>query len=77
MFEQKEYMLAYALTFAFVILGMLVVCVPRPRKSEFVDKEQAAKDKKLSKQKKAKAKAKKKANKLKKKKLKAKKARKK
>ena len=70
-------MLAYALTFAFVILGMLVVCVPRPRKSEFVDKEQAAKDKKLNKQKKAKAKAKKKANKLKKKKIKAKKAKKK
>ncbi|MFK7767696.1 MAG: hypothetical protein AB8B55_10785 [Mariniblastus sp.] len=71
MYEQKEYMLAYALVFAFVILGMLVVCVPRPRKSEFVDPEQAAKDKRINQQKKAKAKMKKKSEKTKKKKMKA------
>jgi len=71
MYEQTEYLLAYCLIFAFLILGMLIVCIPRPRKSEFVDKEQAAKDKATKSRLKAGAKKKKKAEKMKAKKKKA------
>lgn len=71
MYEQKEYLLAYALTFAFVILGFLIVCIPRPRKSEWVDPEQAAKDKALRGRQKIAAKKKKKSDKAKAKKKKA------
>ena len=71
MYEQKEYLLAYLLVFACLILGMLVVCIPRPRKKEFVDKEQAAKDKALKSRQKAAGKKKKKADKAKAKKKKA------
>ena len=68
MYEQTEYLLAYALVFAFVILGMLVVCIPRPRKTKFVDPEQAAKDKKLKQRQKIQAKTKKQSDKAQKKK---------
>jgi uncharacterized protein with WD repeat len=71
MYEQKEYLLAYCLIFAFLLLGMLIVCIPRPRKSEFINKEQAAKDKALKKRQKVGAKKKKKAEKAKAKKKKA------
>ncbi len=75
-YAQEEYTLAYALTFGFLLLGLLVVCIPRPRKSEFVDPVQAEKDKKLKQRDKALARKKKKSNKKKKKnaKIKAKRA---
>ena len=34
-FAQTEYTLGYALVTAFVLLGMLLVCVPRSRKKDF------------------------------------------
>lgn len=34
---QTEYGLAYLLTAAFVLLGVLLVCIPRPRKADFED----------------------------------------
>jgi hypothetical protein len=71
MYEQQEYLLAYAMVFAFLILGMLVVCIPRPRKKGFVDPEQAAKEKRIKLGQKAQAKTKKKQAKLKKKRSKA------
>lgn len=73
MYEQKEYLLGYALVAAFLLLGMLLVCVPRPRKSEVVDKEQAAKDKKQKARQKSAAKKKKAADKARAKKTKARK----
>ena len=69
MYEQQEYMLAYAMVFAFLLLGMLVVCIPRPRKKEYLDPQQAAKEKRLKQQRKDKAKAKKKTDKAQKKKM--------
>ncbi len=73
MYEQKEYYLAYGLVAVCLLLGMLMVCIPRPRKSEVIDKEQAAKDKKLKVRQKAAAKKKKAAEKAKGKKAKARK----
>lgn len=69
MYEQTEYGLAYALIFAFLFLGMLVVCIPRPRKKGFVDPAEAAKEKRMNKRQKAQSKAKKKSEKARKKKL--------
>jgi len=37
MHTQTEYGLAYALIFGLLVLGLLVVCVPRPRKKELFD----------------------------------------
>lgn len=71
MYEQKEYLLAYGLVAAFLILGMLIVCIPRPRKSEWVEPEQAAKNKALKIRQKKANKKKKKADRLKAKKKKA------
>jgi hypothetical protein len=71
MYTQTEYGLAYGLIFAFLLLGMLVVCIPRPRKKGFVDPAEAAKEKRMSQRQKAQAKSKKKSAKLKKKKMKA------
>ena len=73
MYEQTEYLLAYGLVAACLLLGMLIVCIPRPRKSEVVDKEQAAKDKKNQVRLKAAAKKKKAADKARAKKAKARK----
>lgn len=70
MYDQKEYFLGYSLVFAFLILGMLVVCIPRPRKSEYLTAEQEAKAKQKRLKEKKQAKSQKKA--AKKKKLKAK-----
>lgn len=72
MFDQKEYMLAYALTFGLVLLGMLFVCVPRPRKAEKLDPETAEKLKREKQKAKVAAKAKKKKDKIQKKKMKSK-----
>ena len=66
MYEQTEYALAYGLTFACIVLGFLVVCIPRPRKVADLTPEEAAKEKKLKIKQKAKSKAKKAAAKAKK-----------
>jgi hypothetical protein len=71
MYEQQEYLLAYALVFAFLILGMLVVCIPRPRKKGFVEPEEAAKEKRIKLGQKTQNKTRKQQAKLKKKKAKA------
>lgn len=71
MYEQQEYLLAYALVFAFLVLGMLVVCIPRPRKKGFVTAEEVAKEKRIKQGQKVKALAKKKSEKSKKKRAKA------
>lgn len=64
MYEQQEYLLAYGMVFAFLILGMLVVCIPRPRKNDFVIPEEAAKAKRIKQGNKVKNKAKKKTDKI-------------
>lgn len=49
---QTEYGLAYSLTAALVLLGVLLVCIPRPRKKDFEDprkKLQRGKSRKASK----------------------------
>ena len=66
MYEQTEYLLAYALTFACVILGFLIVCIPRPRKVADLSPEEVAKEKKQKAKQKAAAKLKKAAAKAKK-----------
>lgn len=71
MYEQQEYVLGYALVFAFLILGMLIVCIPRPRKKGFVDPSQAAKEKRQKMGQKAQKKLKKQSAKIKKKKAKS------
>ena len=67
MYNQSEYLLAYALVAACIVLGMLVVCVPRPRKKKYMTKEQIAKEKAKKANERSKAKAKKDAAKRKKK----------
>ncbi|MCH2184045.1 MAG: hypothetical protein MK108_18760 [Mariniblastus sp.] len=37
MYNQTEYGLAYALIFGLLMLGLIVVCIPRPRKKELFD----------------------------------------
>ena len=69
MYDQTEYGLAYGLIFAFILLGMLVVCIPRPRKKGFIDPAEAAKEKRLKQRQKAQFKSKKKSDKVKKKKM--------
>ncbi|QEG24200.1 hypothetical protein [Mariniblastus fucicola] len=75
--QQTQYTLAYALIFAIVFLGFLVVCVPRPRKPAYrsPEEEKAAKkkseiDKVRAKKKKARDKQNKKRQKARKKALK-------
>ena len=69
MYEQTEYLLAYALIFALLLLGMLVVCIPRPRKPGFVDPEAVAKEKRIKQSQKIQIKKRKLAEKTKKKKM--------
>ncbi|MDE0936653.1 MAG: hypothetical protein ACKVHR_11135 [Pirellulales bacterium] len=71
MYEQTEYLIAYGLALAFLLLGMLVVCIPRPRKKGFIDPQQAEKDKRLKIKKKTQVKMVKKSEKAKKKRAKA------
>jgi len=73
MYEQQEYMLAYSLVAACLLLGMLMICIPRPRKTEDISKEQAEKNKKMKERQKAAAKQKKAADKARAKKAKARK----
>ena len=77
MYEQKEYLLAYSLVAAFILLGILLVWIPRPRKTEDISKEEAEKRKKLKARQKAAAKQKKAAGKARAKKTKARKKKKK
>lgn len=35
--QQSEYFAAYALIIALVLLGVVVVCIPRPRQKHFVE----------------------------------------
>ncbi len=44
-YAQKEYWRACALVFAMLFLGLLVVCIPRPRKSELNPKKKVKKKK--------------------------------
>ncbi|MEM9411496.1 MAG: hypothetical protein AAGA30_10305 [Planctomycetota bacterium] len=37
---QTEYMAAYALTIGLILLGLIAVCVPRPRVKHFVEPEE-------------------------------------
>lgn len=71
MYEQTQYLYAYGLIAAFLLLGMLVVCIPRPRKKGFIDPQQAEKEKRLKLKKKTQIKAAKKTEKAKKKRAKA------
>ena len=43
--SQSEYYLAYSLIVAMVLLGVIVVCVPRVRKKHFVEPETPGEDK--------------------------------
>lgn len=52
---QTEYHLAYLLTAAFVLLGLLLVCIPRPRKADFEDPRKKKLQKKGGAKKKARA----------------------
>ena len=54
-YEQTEYGLAYAMVFGLIFLGILMLCVPRPRKKALFDPE-AAKGKKKKRKKKKKKK---------------------
>ena len=45
MYPQTEYGLAYALIIGLVVLGLLVVCIPRPRKKDIIDPAEAARNK--------------------------------
>ncbi len=72
--QQSQYTLAYALIFAIVFLGFLVVCIPRPRKRTYKSAEEEKKflkkaeiDKLKAKKKKARDKKNKKRNKARKK----------
>jgi len=72
--QQTQYTLAYALIFAVVFLGFLVVCIPRPRKPTYKSEEdekqhtkKAEMDKMRAKKKKARDKNNKKRNKARKK----------
>ena len=53
---QTQYTLAYALIFAFVMLGFLIVCIPRPRKEVFRSPEEEQEAKKRAENQKAEAK---------------------
>ena len=37
MYNQTEYGLAYALIFGLLTLGLIVVCIPRPRKKDLYE----------------------------------------
>ena len=56
------YLMEYLLTIGFVVLGLILVCVPRPRKGHMLSPEEYAKQQKNLKKKKAFAAKKNKAN---------------
>jgi hypothetical protein len=49
MYEQTEYALAYSLVAAVILLAILAVCIPRPRKAE-LDELAAKREKRLTEQ---------------------------
>ncbi len=61
MYEQREYAIAWGLVLLFLLLGMLVVCIPRPRRRDLkpIDKALVAREKAAAKRKKIGAKRKK------------------
>jgi len=71
--QQSQYTLAYALVFAIIGLGFLVVCIPRPRKKVYQSDEQEKEARKKAEISKVKAKKKKKRDKQNKKRKKARK----
>jgi hypothetical protein len=71
--QQSQYTLAYALVFAVVMLGFLVVCIPRPRKTTYKSEEHEKQARKKADIDKLKAKKKKKRDKENKKRKKARK----
>jgi hypothetical protein len=54
MYEQREYAIAWGLVLLFLLLGMLVVCIPRSRRHDLkpVDKALIAREKAAAKRKK-------------------------
>ncbi|MEL7497561.1 MAG: hypothetical protein AAFN77_08120 [Planctomycetota bacterium] len=72
MAAQQEYALGYTLAFCMVLLGILVVCIPRPRKAKYLTEKEAEKEKRLLQKKKAASKKKRAAEKAKRKAAKAK-----
>lgn len=72
MAQQQEYALGYALAFGLVLLGMLAVCIPRPRKGKFLTEKEAEKENRINKKRKANAKKRRSNEKSKKKAAKAK-----
>ena len=42
-YDQTEYGMGYLLVAAFIVLGLLAICVPRPRRSNFLDPEEEKK----------------------------------
>lgn len=54
MYEQREYAIAWALVLLFLLLGMLVVCIPRSRRRGLkpIDKALVARQKAAAKRKK-------------------------
>ena len=67
MAAQQEYGLGYALTFCMVMLGVLLVCLPRPRKAKYLTPKEEEKEKRVQQKKKAAAKKKRAVEKAKKK----------
>ena len=39
-YTQTEYGQGYALVALFLVLGLLLICVPRPRRADFIDPEE-------------------------------------
>lgn len=67
MAAQQEYGLGIALTFCMVLLGLLVVCIPRPRKAKYLTEKEAEKEKRILAKRKSNAKKKRSAEKARKK----------
>ncbi len=44
-YAQTEYLTAYGLVAGLVLLGLLAVCIPRPRQKHFIEPEQVEKKK--------------------------------
>ena len=69
--EQTEYFLGYSLTFAMILLGLLVVCIPRPRKAKYLTPDEERKQKQRDQKRKSQARKRKAAKKSQKQRAKA------
>lgn len=67
MAAQQEYALGYALTFFMMFLGILLVCLPRPRKAKYLTPKEEEKEKRIQQKQKAAAKKKRSAQRARKK----------